>query len=96
MRLHFTNEWLKKMIEEEPDGMSCEAGLLAVDPTTIGDCIADEVRLWYEANRETWWERRKRRGGVADEFMLALINEVHRVESSLPRTPVLTGERMDK
>lgn len=26
MKLRFTNEWLRKRIENEPDGMSCEAG----------------------------------------------------------------------
>lgn len=57
-------------------------GAALMDPTARGDCIADDVRHWYEANRETWWQRRKRRGDVADEFMLGLINEVRRVERS--------------
>jgi hypothetical protein len=80
MRLLFTNDWLKTHIETDPDVDVEAGGIPALDPTTLGDLVADEVRRWYEANRETWWERRKLRGGVADEFMLALINEVHRVE----------------
>lgn len=82
MKLHFTNDWLRTRIASDPD-VDVEAGNSGqglTDPTTIGDAIADEVRRWYEANRETWWERLWRRDGVADEFMLALINEVHRVE----------------
>jgi hypothetical protein len=78
LKLHFTNDWLRTRIASDPD-VDVEAG----DPTAIGDAVADEVRIWYEANRETWWERRRRRGDVADNFILGLINEVHRVEKAI-------------
>lgn len=65
-------------------GEICDiCGATHIDPTTFGDCVADEVRRWYEANRETWWSRRKRRDGAADEFILSLISEVHRVEEKM-------------
>jgi len=49
------------------------------EPTALGDEIADEVRRWYEANRETWWHRLWRRPECADEFILGLVNEVSRI-----------------
>jgi hypothetical protein len=50
------------------------------DPTSRGDEVAEYVRDWYEANRETWWERRgKKWEYCADNFMLGLVNEVERI-----------------
>ena len=57
-----------------------------MDPTSRGDMVADLMRRWYEANRETWFERhglfgtnRKHGSALADEFMLGLMNEAYRV-----------------
>jgi hypothetical protein len=54
------------------------------DPTSRGDAVAREVREWYERNRESWWNRltssAARKGIVADDFMLGLINAVHEAE----------------
>lgn len=47
-----------------------------LDPTTRGDLIAEKMRDYYEAHRETWWQRRKRRVGLADNLMLGLLNLV--------------------
>ncbi len=64
-----------------------------MDPTARGDMIADKVRQWYEANRETWWARHKpgimgagpdRAGVHADEFMLRLIQAVYRADRETP------------
>jgi hypothetical protein len=53
------------------------------EPTARGDEIAAEVRTWYEANRESWWDRHRpgadRKGWHADEFMLSFVNEVRRL-----------------
>lgn len=57
------------------------------DPTSRGDEIADYLRQWYEANRESWWDRhrpqlfsyRDNSGVVADGFMLSLLNEIDRI-----------------
>lgn len=46
---------------------------MALDPTTRGDLIAERMREYYEANRETWWQRRRRRYGLADNLMLGLM-----------------------
>ena len=65
-----------------------------LDPTTRGDLIAEEVRRWYEANRETWWQRHKpgiygaapdRSGVHADNFILGLIQAVYAADASVPR-----------
>lgn len=65
-----------------------------LDPTTRGDIIAEKVRAWYEANRETWWQRHKpgiwgsapdRAGVHADNFILRLINTVYRADADTPR-----------
>lgn len=64
-----------------------------IDPTSRGDMIADKVRIWYEANRETWWQRhrpqifsyRNNSGIVADEFILGLVASVREAEKSTPR-----------
>lgn len=66
----------------------------STDPTARGDEIADRVRKWYEANRETWRDRHQillggapdRDGTHADEFMLRFIAEVNRVQT-LARLP---------
>jgi hypothetical protein len=56
------------------------------EPTARGDQIAGYVREWYEANREGWWDRRRKTWRyAADEFILHLIGEVHRVESEAAR-----------
>jgi hypothetical protein len=51
-----------------------------IDPTARGDMLAAKVRAWYEANRETWWNRHRpsadRKGVHADEFMLGFIGAV--------------------
>lgn len=52
------------------------------EPTARGDMIAWYVRQWYELHRETWWQRFWRREECADEFMLAFIGEVRRVEAA--------------
>ena len=67
-----------------------------MDPTARGDEIATKVRRWYEANRETWWDRycgpgwpvgpgTDRSGAHADEFMLRFIQAVHDAEKDTPR-----------
>ena len=68
----------------------CTADMrFSTEPTALGDDIAEYVRAWYEANRETWWERRHdsaaRSRGVADEFMLSFIAEVRRVMEEADR-----------
>jgi hypothetical protein len=55
------------------------------EPTADGDETARCLRLWYEARRETAWERSKinPRGRAweyaADNLMLGLIIEIHRI-----------------
>lgn len=65
-----------------------------IDPTARGDMVAEKVRAWYEANRETWWDRHNitglgrepdRSGAHADEFILGLINAVYRADAETPR-----------
>jgi len=67
-----------------------------MDPTARGDAVADKVRAWYEANRESWWDRHcgpgwpfgpgtDRSGRHADEFMLRLIGAVHQAEAEIGR-----------
>jgi hypothetical protein len=60
------------------------------DPTAAGDNFAEYLRSWYEANRETWWDRSafnkygwKR--GLADNFMLAMLDEVRRIQAEYDR-----------
>ena len=51
------------------------------DPTARADAQAWCLREWYEANRETWWERYWwRRSDVSDNFMLRLMAEARRIE----------------
>ncbi len=65
---------------------------MKIEPTARGDMLADKVRAWYEANRETWWDRHKpgifgaspdRDGSHADEFMLGLIGAVGQADREL-------------
>ncbi len=57
------------------------------EPTADGDAVAEYLRVWYEANREGWWERSRynpngRRWTVcADNLMLGMVNEVARIEA---------------
>jgi hypothetical protein len=58
------------------------------EPTADGDIMATWLREWYEANRETWWDRNNypfrqgypdRAGVTADNFMLELLGQVERL-----------------
>lgn len=54
-----------------------------MDPTALWDGMAEEMRRWYEANRESWrdrwhWTHPTKSGGLADNFMLAFLSEVSR------------------
>lgn len=60
-----------------------------IDPTMAYDGVAKEVRRYYEANRESNFERwyyGKRPNATADNFMLGLIavveDEIEKVEKS--------------
>lgn len=62
------------------------------EPTADFDRAGEYLRAWYEANRETWWDRQsfsrnqqRLRMGAADSFMLGLINEVGRIEAERKR-----------
>jgi hypothetical protein len=48
------------------------------DPTAVADSIADKMREYYEANRETWWYRFRRRTDTADDLMLGLMQVYNR------------------
>lgn len=58
-----------------------------MDPTSRGDTETELCRIWYEANRESWWDRhrpqifsyRNNSGVVADEWMIGFRNEVLRI-----------------
>lgn len=54
------------------------------EPTSDGDSVAEYVRVWYEAHRESCVNR-KTGSALADEFMLGLINEVYRVQQERDR-----------
>lgn len=61
-----------------------------MDPTARADAVAAEVRRWYEANRETWWQRHAPVllggtyvEGCADNFILGLVAEVRRADERL-------------
>jgi hypothetical protein len=53
------------------------------EPTARGDEAAGYLRAWYEANRESWWDRHRanadRNGAHADEFMLRFLDEARRI-----------------
>jgi hypothetical protein len=60
------------------------------EPTARGDQIAAYLRVWYEANRELWWDRTPfGYGGPdriwADNLMLGLIGEVRRITAIADR-----------
>lgn len=70
---------------EQPD-------LTEYEPTSFGDEVAQRVRDWYEANRESWFDRHQinplgrspdRRGDHADEFMLRLVHAVAKAERDM-------------
>lgn len=68
------------------------------EPTADFDASAEYLRAWYEAHRESRWERNRfsrnqarLRMGAADEFMLGLLNEVHRINSERTKQ-TLKGE----
>ena len=64
------------------------------EPTDDGDTAAEYLRAWYEANRETDRERKGKPWdrGIADNFMLGLMNEASRIESERRRQ---TGRSID-
>jgi hypothetical protein len=57
--------------------------LSVIDPTARGDMCAALLRRWYEANRETWWDRHRpgadRKGSHADAWAIGLMNEAGRI-----------------
>jgi hypothetical protein len=62
------------------------------EPTADFDEAGRCLRVWYEAHRETWWDRNtfsrnqtRLRVGCADEFMLGLLNEVRRIDCERER-----------
>lgn len=62
-----------------------------MDPTSRGDIIAEQVRSWYEANRESWFDRhwpfgtnRKNGSETADNFMLRFISAVYKADEETP------------
>lgn len=59
------------------------------DPTARGDDAAAQMREWYEANRESWWDRHgfhsDRSGWHADNFMLRLMAEAERIIETVRR-----------
>lgn len=58
-----------------------------IEPTARGDMLAEKVRDWYEANRESWWDRHRpnadRKGIHADEFMLRFVAAVYQAEREI-------------
>lgn len=57
-----------------------------IDPTARGDAIAERMRAFYEANRETWWQRRLKHWTVtADNLMLGLLGVVITADRELPK-----------
>lgn len=57
------------------------------DPTADSDARSGAMRQWYEANRETWWQRFWRRNDQADRFMFDLLEEARRINAR-------TGEKL--
>jgi hypothetical protein len=62
------------------------------EPTSDFDEAGRCLRVYYEAHRETWWDRypasRNQRllfAGCADEMMLGMLNEVHRINCERDR-----------
>jgi hypothetical protein len=66
---------------EEDEGHSDRlVGLGMMDPTAFADDIASEMRVYYEARRESWWARKlhafrygARPNAHADNLMLGLL-----------------------
>ena len=59
------------------------------EPTADGDIMADWLRQWYEANRESWFDRhwpfginRRHGSALADEWMLGFIQQFNRVQKA--------------
>lgn len=51
--MRFTNDWLRKGIEDEPDGMSCEAGYdAAIDGAFYCPRCGDPMPQDQEAERQ--------------------------------------------
>lgn len=64
------------------------------EPTADGDAAAVYLRAWYEAHREGWNEHRKKRWTVtADNLMLGLMNEMHRIECERQRQVAIINAR---
>lgn len=69
------------------------------EPTADGDSAAEYLRVWYEAHRETQWERskfnprgRRWEGPWADNLMLGLMNEMHRINGERKRRLAAKGD----
>lgn len=63
--------------------------LFCGEPTADGDIAADFIRQWYEANRESWFDRhwpfginRKNGSDIEDNFILELISQVGRLNNA--------------
>lgn len=89
--------------------MYCEGfwreGVCVADMSFCGEPTADFdetgrcLRVWYEAHRESWWDRASfsknqalLNAGCADEFMLGLINEVGRINAERQRQQNARGK----
>lgn len=67
------------------------------DPTARGDQIAEEMRDYYEAHRETWWQRSRFNpnrfavGLVADNLMLGLMDVYREAIRTCEQQDVMQG-----
>lgn len=65
------------------EGVCTSDMYFGTDPTSAGDQEAYYLRQWYEAHRESWWERRGKRWELwADNLMLGLMNEMARIRAA--------------
>lgn len=56
------------------------------EPTADGDIAASYLRVWYEAHRESWYERLGKPWlSFADNLMLGLMAEVRRIKNERQR-----------
>lgn len=61
------------------------------EPTSDGDEEARCLRVWYEAHRETWWERStwnmkgRHWEWAADNLMLGMLTEMDRIHAERKR-----------
>jgi hypothetical protein len=61
------------------------------EPTADGDQAASYLRVYYEAHRESYWDRSELNCNgrqweyAADNFMLGLMNEMHRINCERQR-----------